>query len=113
MSRKSQEDLIEDVLLHVSDDRRSFLRRLLMATGVALSVPLINSSAVAWWPEDECYFYERKIKKGKWPGEFSIQVKKKKCPPDEFWGKGKKGKRFDEFWGKGKGKKGWYWAPDE
>jgi hypothetical protein len=113
MSRETQKKQIEDVLVHVRDHRRNFLRHLLTATGGLLMVPLISSTAVALWPEDECYFYERKVKKGKWPGEFSIEVKKKKCPPDEFWGKGKKGKRFDEFWGKGKVKKVWYWTPDE
>ena len=113
MSREDHETLIESVLVHVSEDRRSFLRRLLTATGAVLAVPLISSTAVAWWPDEECYYYERKVKKGKWPGEFSIEVKKKKCPPDEYWGNGKKGKRIEEFWGKGKGKKGWYWTPDE
>ena len=80
-----------------------------------MTVPLMTSTAVAWWSEDDCYFWERKVKKGKWPGEFSIEVKKKKCAPDEFWvkDKGKKGKRFEEFWGKGKGKKGGYRVPEE
>ena len=108
--------LIESVLVHVDEERRSFLRSLLTAVSAAmLATPLMTSTAMAWWAEDECYYWERKVKKGKWPGEFSIEVKKKKCPPDEFWAeaKGKKGKRFYEEWGKGKGKgkKAWYWTP--
>lgn len=92
MTGKRKDELIETVLVHVRDDRRGFLRHLLTAASAALTTPVMSSTAVAWWPEDECYYYERKVKKGKWPGEYRIEVKKKKCPPDEFWiaGKGKR-----------------------
>ena len=115
MSSHKQAELIERVLVHVSDNRRGFLRRLLAGSGALLLAPLMTSTAMAWSPEQECYFWEKKVKKGRWPGEFSIEVKKKKCPPEEFWlkSKGKKGKRFDEVWRKGKGKKGWHWVSDE
>ena len=97
-------EALDSILKHVGDDRRSFLKRLLTAAGAVLAVPLMTSTAVAWWPDEECYYWERKIKKGKWPGEFRVEVKKKKCEPYWLEGKGKKGKRFESYWRKGKGK---------
>ena len=40
MSRDKQEEVIENVLVHVRDDRRSFLRGLLTAAGAVMTVPL-------------------------------------------------------------------------
>lgn len=101
---------LEEVLGHVIDRRRDFLRRILAGAGAVLTLPMMTSTSVAWRPEEECYYWERKVKKGKWPGEYWIEVKKKKCPPDDFWGKGKKAKRVREFWKKDK--KGPHWPDD-
>ena len=114
MPHDKQTERIESVLGYVNDNRRAALKRLLLGAGVLLAAPVLTSTAIAW-PEDddpEPGCRERKIKKGKRPGEFYVEVKKKKCPPDAFWvkGKGKKGKAPDDFWGKGKGKR---WYPDE
>jgi len=107
MSSDKTKAAIESLLVHVQEDRRSFLRHLLTATGAVIAMPLTTSTASARWPEEECYYWERKFKKGKRPAE--LEVKKKKCPPDDIWNKAKKGK---DFWKKGKGKGGWYWPPD-
>jgi hypothetical protein len=102
MTENRQAERIETVLAHVAGDRRAVLRHLLTAAGAVIALPMMTTRALAQYPDDECWYYERKIKKGKEPGEYSVEVKKKKCGPDEFFAKGKKGKEFDDWIKKGK-----------